>query len=216
MEAYLRDSRPEHHPSAERSGIRGIQDKETLSPLGRIMLENVALKPVLGLVKRFKELGLKLSHGYKVIEELVSLKLVRTLTIDGNRLYELTPEGKKALGKDARSKGRGGIEHRYFVEKVKEHYLKKEGFTFLEKDDIDLVVETVEKKMAIQMETGKSDIQANLMKLGKYHADFKYVLATNRETEVRIRELMKDLLVPDKENIHIAFAKDFLNNPPAL
>jgi DNA-binding PadR family transcriptional regulator len=216
MEAYLRDSRPEHHPSAERSGIRGIQDKETLSPLGRIMLENVAIKPVLGLVKRFKELGLKLSHGYKVIEELVSLKLVRTLTIDGNRLYELTPEGKKALGKDARSKGRGGIEHRYFVEKVKEHYLKKEGFTFLEKDDIDLVVETVEKKMAIQMETGKSDIQANLMKLGKYHADFKYVLATNRETEIRIRELMKDLLVPDKENIHIAFAKDFLNNPPAL
>jgi hypothetical protein len=216
MEAYLRDSRQETVPSAERGSIRGIQDKETLSPLGRIMLENVALKPILGLVKRFKDLGLKLSNGYKVIEELVSLKLVKPLTIDGNRLYELTPEGKKAAGKEARSRGRGGIEHRYYVEKVKEHYLKNEGFTFLEKDDIDLIVETVEKKMAIQVETGKSDIQANLMKLGRYKADLKYVLATNPETEIRIKELLEKLLVPDKEKIHIAFVKDFLNNPPAL
>jgi len=216
MEAYLKNSRPELPPWAERGGIRGIQGKETLSPLGRIMLENVALKPVLGLVKRFKGLGLQLSHGYKVIEELVALKLVKALTIDGNRLYELTEEGRKATGKEARSRGRGGIEHRYYVEKIKEHYLKKEGFTFLEKDDMDLVVETVDKKMAVQVETGKSDIQANLMKLGTYQADYKYVLATNRETEIRTRDLFKDLLVPDKENIHIMFAKDFLVNPPSL
>ena len=216
MEAYLKNSRPELPPRAERGGIRGIQGKETLSPLGRIMLENVALKPVLGLVKRFKGLGLQLSHGYKVIEELVALKLVKALTIDGNRLYELTEEGRKATGKEARSRGRGGIEHRYYVEKIKEHYLKKEGFTFLEKDDMDLVVETVDKKMAVQVETGKSDIQANLMKLGTYQADYKYVLATNRETEIRTRDLFKDLLVPDKENIHIMFAKDFLVNPPSL
>ena len=216
MEAYLNNSRPELPPWAERGGIRGIQGKETLSPLGRIMLENVALKPVLGLVKRFKGLGLQLSHGYKVIEELVALKLVKALTIDGNRLYELTEEGRKATGKEARSRGRGGIEHRYYVEKIKEHYLKKEGFTFLEKDDMDLVVETVDKKMAVQVETGKSDIQANLMKLGTYQADYKYVLATNRETEIRTRDLFKDLLVPDKENIHIMFAKDFLVNPPSL
>jgi hypothetical protein len=216
MEGYLRDSSPELLPQAERGGIRSIQGKETLSPLGRIMLENMALKPILGLVKRFKGLGLKLSQGYKVIEELVSLKLVKPLTIDGNRLYEITQEGKKAMGKETRSKGRGGIEHRYYVEKTKEHYLKEEGFTFLEKDDMDLVVETVDKKMAVQVETGKSDIQANLMKLGAYPADYKYVLATNRETEIRTRDLLKELLVPDKENIHIVFAKDFLANPPAL
>jgi hypothetical protein len=216
MEAYLKNSRAELPPRAERGGIQGIQRKETLSPLGRIMLENVALKPVLGLVKRFKGLGLQLSEGYKVIEELVALKLVKPLTIDGNRLYELTEEGRKAIGKETRSRGRGGIEHRYYVEKVKEHYLKKEGFTFLEKDDMDLVVETVGKKMALQVETGKSDMQANLMKLGTYQADYKYVLATNRETEIRIRDLFKDLLVPDKENIHIMFAKDFLVNPPPL
>ena len=75
------------------------------------------------------------------------------------------------MGKKLPTKAGAVLEHRYYVEKIKEHYLDNEGFTFLEKDDIDLVVETIEKKLAIQVETGKSDIQANLTKLGRYTAD---------------------------------------------
>jgi hypothetical protein len=120
------------------------------------------------------------------------------------------------LGKKVNHKGKGGLEHRYYLEKIKEHYLNNKGFTFLEKDDIDLVVETVETTMAIQMETGKSDIQANLTKLGRYKADLKYMVTTNRDTEIRIRDFLKDLIIPDKEQIQIIFVKDFLNNPPAL
>ena len=62
----------------------------------------------------------------------------------------------------------------------------------------------------------RSDIQANLTKLGRYAADFKYVVTTNPETEIRTKEMLKDLVVPDKENIHILFVKDFLSNPPIL
>lgn len=216
MNGYLQDFEPPKAPMSKQGDVCGIQSTETLSPLGRIMLENIAMKPILGLVKRFKELGLKVSHAYKVIEELISLNLVRPLTIDGNRLYELTGEGRKALGTKVTQRGRGGLEHRYYLEKIKEHYLCEEGFTFMEKDDIDLVVETVTKVMAIQMETGKSDIQANLTKLARYRADLKYVVTTNRETEIRIRRKLRDLLIPDKEKIQIIFAKDFLNNLPAL
>ena len=216
MDGYLKDLRPENLLVPEKSNVYGIQKTETLSPLGRIMLENIALKPLLGLVKRFKDLGIKVSHGYKMIEELIAHKLIIPLTIDGNRLYDLTMRGKNTLGKKVTHRGRGGLEHRYYLEKIKEHYLRNEGFTFVEKDDIDLVVETTEKTMAIQMETGKSNIQANLTKLGRYRADYKYVVTTNRETEIRIKEFLKDLLIPDKENIRIVFAKDFLNNPPIL
>ena len=204
----------ENPPLPKAGNVHGIQKRETLSPLGRIVLENIALKPLLGFVKRFKEMGFKVSHGYKVIEELVSLKLIIPLTIDGNRLYELTNKGKKALGKKVIHKGRGGLEHRYYIEKIKDHFIHNEGFTFIEKDDIDLVVDKADKRMAIQLETGKSDIQANLTKLGRYNASFKYVVTTNRETEIRVKEIYKDLIVPDKENIQIFFAKDFLNNPP--
>jgi hypothetical protein len=216
MQGYLQDSRPQMAPIGKPGNICCIQNRETLSPLGRIMLENIAQKPILGLVKRFKDLGLKVSHGYKVIDELMASNFIKPLTIDGNRLYELTTAGKRLLGKKAAQAGRGGLEHRYYLEKIKEYYIRTEGFTFLEKDDIDLVVETIDNKMAIQMETGKSDIHANLMTLGKYKADFRYMVCTNRETEIKIKQLLRELMIPNRENIRVLFAKDFLANPPSL
>jgi hypothetical protein len=216
MAGYLENLPPSAAPIAERSTICNVQDPETLSPLGRIVLENIAQKPVLGLVKRFKELGLKVAHGYSVIEELNAMKLIVPSTIDGHKLYDLTSSGKRILGNKVGLKGRGGLEHRYFIEKIKEHYLKQDGFTFIEKDDIDLVVETVENKLAVQVETGKSNIQANLTKLGRYKADHKYMIATNKETEIKIKEILADLIVPDKPNIRIAYVKDLLKNPPVL
>jgi hypothetical protein len=216
MEKYLKDLGKENPPGAQRSNVHGIQETETLSPLGRIVLGHIAQKPLLGVVKRLKELGLRVSDGYKVLEELETHHFISPVTIDGNRLYKLTPKGDQRLGKKEPQPGRGGLEHKYFVEKIKEHYLRNEGFTFLEKDDIDLVVETCDKKLAVQVETGKSDIQASLTKLGTYKADLKYVVTTNRETEIRTKEMLQELLVPDKENIRVTFTKDFLKNPPSL
>jgi hypothetical protein len=216
MEAYLEDSKQNSPPLVETGSICSIQNKETLSPLGRIMLENIAMKPLSGVVRRFKELGIKVSPGYRIIEELVSLKLVAPTTIDGQKLYELTAEGRNALGKTLPHSGRGGLEHRYFVERIRDHYLKNEGFASVEKDDIDLVIETYGKRMAIQIETGKSDIQGNLTKLGRYKADLKYMLTTNPEAEVRVKKALQELLIPDREEIKVVPVKDFLATPPAL
>ena len=216
MAAYLQNLKQQEPPISQASSICPIQKDEILSPLGRVVLENIAIKPLLGLVKRFKDLGFKVSHGYKIIEELISLRLILPLTIDGQRLYELTRQGENVLGKKVALKGRGGLEHRYYVEMIKAFFIQKGGFAFLEKNNLDLVVETLDKQIAIQVETGKSDIQANLFKLGKYKADQKFVLTTNRKTEIMIKNVLKDLLVPDRENIQVFFAKDFLTNPPFL
>jgi hypothetical protein len=216
MEAYLKDSRQDNPPLVETGSIYSIQNKETLSPLGRIMLENIAMKPLSGVVRRFKELGIKVSPGYRIIEELVSQKLVTPITIDGQKLYELTAEGRNALGKILPQSGRGGLEHRYFVERIREHYLQNEGFASVEKDDIDLVIETYGKRMAVQVETGKSDIQGNLTKLGRYKADLKYMLTTNPEAEVRVKKALQELLIPDRDEIKVIPVKDFLSAPPTL
>ena len=109
-----------------------------------------------------------------------------------------------------------GLEHRYYVEKIKHHYLKQEGFTFIEKDNIDLVVESYNQSLAVQVETGKSDIQANMIKLAQYKADQKYMLATNKAAEIKIRKMYDTLTIPDKSKILIGFIKDFINNPPAI
>lgn len=216
MAGYLRDLRPENPVSAKSGHICGIQNPETLSPLGRIVLEDIELKPFVGFVKRFKDLGLRTPDGYKVIEELTAMGLVVPVTVDGQRLYETTHKGRETLGRKTFHKGRGGLEHRYYIDKIREHYASRTGFACLEKDDIDIVIAQGDQSLAIQMETGKSDIQANLLKLGRYRADHKYALATNRETEVLIREILKNNVLPDRERIHVAFAKDFLQSPPLL
>ena len=151
-----------------------------------------------------------------MIEELAALKLIIGLTIDGNRLYDLTDGGKKISGKKAIHQGRGGLEHRYYLEKIKAHYIENEGFTFIEKDNIDLVVETIEKKLAVQVETGKSNIQANLTRLGTYPADIKCMVATTQETKIKIKEMLENYLIPDRESISVYFVKDFLSHPPIL
>ena len=216
MRSYLQKwgSKPASLPQI--SNIQPVSKPETLSPLGRILLEDLALDALLGLVKRFKKLGLKLNQGYKTLSELEALQLVAPVTIDGKRLFDLTLTGRNELGKRAPLPGRGGLEHRYWVEAIKSHYLKQEGFTYLEKDDLDLVVESYQYRLAVQVETGKSDLQGNIMKLAKYQADFKYMIATNRETETKLKEQLRDLLVPDREAIQVAFAKDFLSSPPAI
>ena len=216
MEPYLSKQIPENPPSVIVSGIQGIQKPETLSPLGRILLENIAREPILGLVKRFKKLGFKVGEGYKIIEELTTIGLIKDQVVDGLKLYDLTPKGKKAMGDTVTLKGRGGLEHRYWVEAIRSYYSKMENISFIEKDDIDLVVESSHKRLAVQVETGKSELQSNLMKLGRYHADLKYVLATNRETEIKLKNILRDLLVPDKENLKIIFVKDFLSTPPSI
>ena len=216
MAGYLTDWKPETTAFSKQSPIHSIQNQETLSPLGRIILENIELKPFIGFVKRFKDLGLKIPDGYRITEELTAMRLIVPLTIDSQRLYELTPKGREILGRKASHKGRGGLEHRYFIEKIREYYLNQQGFAFLEKDDIDLVIHKGDKTLAIQMETGKSDIHANLLKLGRYKVDHKYCLATNREAELLVRDILKNNFLPDRENIQVAFVKDFLQSPPVI
>jgi CBS domain-containing protein len=216
MKPYLDDIRMEDPQCIHSTGIQSVYETETLSPLAKIMLENIAALPVSGLVRRFKTLGLKTGHGYKIINELVAKKHVIPVTVDGRRLYDVTVKGKKLLGKTWYFKGRGGLEHRYYIEKIKAHYIQNNCLAFLEKNDIDLVIEANNKTMAIQMETGKSDLQANLTKLGKSSANHKYMLATNKETELKIKLLLKDLLIPNRQDIQVRFAKDFLKSPPRL
>lgn len=216
MAGYLTDWKPENPAFPNQRPIHSIQNKETLSPLGRIILENIELKPFTGFVKRFKDLGLKIPDGYRAIEELTTMKLIIPQMIDGQRLYELTQNGIEKLGRKASHRGRGGLEHRYYIEKIREHYQARNGFTFLEKDNIDIVIHLGEKSLAVQMETGKSDVHANILKLCRYKADLKYILATNRETELVIREILKEHHFPDRENVHTGFVKDFLQSPPVL
>ena len=216
MKPYLKELEVSCSFPLKPSGLQQVQTSESLSPLGRIMLENISREPILGLVKRFKKLGLKLGQGYGIIKELTSQGMIIDQTIDGLKLHELSYKGKKALGQRTPLPGRGGLEHRYWVESIKQHYLTQGSFTFLERDNLDLVIESYDSTLAIQVETGKSDIEGNIWRLARFEANRKYMLATNVAAEIKIHQILRDLLVPNKQAIQVNLAKAFLANPPKL
>jgi DNA-binding PadR family transcriptional regulator len=216
MRIYLPEPEPEIPGKPSSKGIPGIPGRETLSPLGRILLQSIAENPLLGVVKRFRNLGLKTAQGYRLLSELETHGMITSQLVDGKRLHDLTHQGRRQLGLKLARPGRGGLEHRYWVEQVKRHYTKNEGLTYLEKDDIDLVVDSHGKRLAIQMETGKSDLMGNLMKLGRYQCDLRFMLATNKETELRLKQMLAETLAPNREQIKVLFVKDFMKSLPTI
>ena len=54
------------------------------------------------------------------------------------------------------------------------------------------------------METGKSNMKKNLKTLGDYEADKKFMVATNRQTEIKLNEINQN------PTIQVFFVKDFL------
>ena len=113
-------------------------------------------------------------------------------------------------------RSRGGIVHNFYINRIKRELIKRGHFTFIEQDRLDLVADNLKKKVAIEVETGNSDIEGNLWKLARYKADKKFMIATNKEAKLLIERIYGPLLIPDKEKISIYFVKDFLKNLPYI
>ena len=110
-----------------------------------------------------------------------------------------------------------GLEHRYVAEKVKDRFAAMGWRVFREKADIDLIIEKEDKVMAIEIETGNNkpeQTEKNIEKLIKFRADQKFMIPTNDEAFAKIKNLISNLKLPDKESIQILHIRDFLKAPP--
>ena len=145
-----------------------------------------------------------------------------SLFIDKKKLFELTEEGKERLQKlgfmvDSGGKNQG-VEHRYFIEKIREVFLPRGWFPYKEKSEIDLVIEKGDEIIAIEIETGKNkpeQTQKNVEKLVKFSASLKFIIGTNDTALAKIKNLISGLDLPGKDSIQIAHIRDFLKAPPA-
>ena len=213
MSRYSGYSEPKKKDEEKVSGIRGIPQDEILSPLAKILLVSIYEKPFIGIVNRYKVLGVTTADGNKAQNELLFFAYVKPVTLDGSKLLELTAKAKIALEKmDIKVRldgGRGGLEHRFYLDRLKRHYIEKRYFTYLEKDNIDLIAEKGDEVVALQLETGKSNTKRNIISLKKYKANKKLVVATNRHAEVMARQILAKLGKDSK--IEIFFVKDVLS-----
>lgn len=154
-------------------------------------LADVAARPLSTTVSRYQRLNLSRRRGNAIRQSLQSTGLIDAVPIATRSgqvvLCELTDHGRaiaESQGIDPGPPPRAGLEHRYWVSRVAaqfehqgydiviEHHIPGDGH-------VDLAASRPGERLAIEVETGKSNIPANLDKLRGAGFDRVILVATS-------------------------------------
>jgi DNA-binding MarR family transcriptional regulator len=164
-------SEPTQLPDSEQEGRGRVTDNE------RILLLDVHRHATSPVTERYERLGLNTYQGNRAKDSLIGKGLVRVSDIPTDKgrikLLELTGGGKEALkgfGETAsKSHRKGGPEHEYWKKKIAEEY-RAQGWKVVDEypigggKTVDLVCFRDGRKLAVEIETGKSYAAYNLKK----------------------------------------------------
>jgi len=184
------------------------------SPLERIFLEDLLNQPFEGADKRAKKLGLIPRDASHIQKTLIDNGVISPVIVDRKKLFEVTKNGAEILfkiGLRVEREGNQGLEHRYFVEQIRQDFLQNGWFTYKEKHDIDLVLEKDARVIAMEFETGKNNqdqTTKNIEKLIKFRADQKFIIATNTIALQKSKVLLSNSHLPDKDSIQVTLVRD--------
>ena len=201
-------------PKEEAAGDQGIprtpQIIDTLPPLAaleKVILTSIVERPLDGVDERTKRLGFHPSQMVQIHDSLITKGIIKPIVIDRKKLFELTESGKITATESRifipKQKTRGGLEHDYWIQRTVKFLEKIRIEPALEVNEIDIVAK--KSALAIEIETGKSDIKGNLLKLEKSGIKSCLMLATTRPVEIKIKTLAKGF-----PSIRVLFVKDFL------
>jgi hypothetical protein len=154
-------------------------------------LTDVATRPLSTTVARYQRLNLSRRRGNAIRQSLQSACLIDAVPIATRSgqvvLCELTDHGRaiaESQGIDPGPPPRAGLEHRYWVSRIAESF-ERQGYEVAIEQHIpgdghvDLAASRAGQRLAIEVETGKSDIDANLAKLRGAGFDRIILLATS-------------------------------------
>jgi DNA-binding MarR family transcriptional regulator len=182
-----------------------VIDTSPLDPLEKVVLASIIERPLDGVEKRTKRLGFHPSQMVRLHDSLENKRFIRSVYIDRHKLFEITEEGKEAAEKAkipiSTKSARGGLEHDYWIQKIYTH-LRNLGFDAkFEAGGIDITA----GDLAIEIETGKSDIMTNLEKLENSSFPHCYMLPTSKKAEIKIKKISAEY-----PSIKVLYVKDFL------
>ena len=184
-----------------------MEEHPPLAPLEKVLLSNIIEKSIDSVQDRTKTLGLHPSEMVNLQTSLIRKGYIKTAYVDRKKLIELTQSGKNAATEAgltvSNRKTRGGIEHYYWIDKTRQFLKNIEFQPVLEFQNIDITVPKY--GIAIEVETGKSNIIENVLKLDKSRFTRCFMLATNKIADIKITN--KSINFPNITSIHI---KDFL------
>jgi len=156
-------------------------------------LADVAARPLSTTVARYQRLHLSRRKGNAIRQNLLKAGLIDAVAIATRSgqvvLYQLADLGRSVCddaGIDPGKSPRASLEHRFWVTRAAAHFesngyeLTRE-FAIQGNGAVDLVAERPGERIAIEVETGKSDIQKNLTKIRSAGFDRIILLATSPE-----------------------------------
>jgi hypothetical protein len=160
------------------------------------LLGDIWQNATLGTVERYKRLGLSISMGNRLQHSLYFKGLISSLFIclprGRKKVFVLTEKGQKMIGiSTGLSQRHGGLEHQYWVKALAEH-LAAEGHEVTieapigEGKTVDIVASRDGKRIAYEVETGASDVQANIRKCQETGFDEIVVAFTSAQARDRL------------------------------
>jgi len=166
------------------------------------LLRDVAIHPLSGVVERYRRLRISRRKGNSLKETCLERDWLRPIDIPTRSgrvvLLDLTQSGQEHVRKTGieipdRSRW-GSLEHEYWKRKVANR-LENLGYVVKIEEPVngytDLIAEKDDQHVAVEIETGKSDWQANLTKNQKKGFDRIIIVATSEEA-FRKLELPKE------------------------
>jgi len=165
--------------------------RQNLSREETRFLADVAARPLSTTVPRYQRLNLSRRRGNAIRKSLLAARLIEAVPLATRSgqvvLYELTDLGRQlcaAEGIEAGSPPRESLEHRFWVRKTAEHFEKrsyevKREHPIKGNGAIDILAQRPGERVAVEVETGKSDIKTNLSKVEEAGFDRVVLVATS-------------------------------------
>jgi len=198
-EIQPQEEKPEDLPVLRRA--EKVRKEERISYQELCLLVDVMQHPTSGIAERYKRLQLSVYKGNKLRDELVANGYVSVTDISTGkgRIKLLTPtdRGRWALrraGYEPRSAGKGGPEHEYWKHRIADA-LKKAGYEveterpLEEGHQTDIAAHKGGRWIAVEVETGESDIVGNIRKNLKVGFDKVICAATSKQTQAKLKRL---------------------------
>ena len=222
--AYSGNLSPDEKPRGDIRPIRNedkIRDKQyRITEDQKRLLIDVIEYPISGIAGRYKRISFSVYKGNKIRDSLISNGFLISYdisTFEGRVNYlDLTDKGEKVLqemGFKIEKKREGGPEHEYWKYRIGELFKGKGYQVEIEKPvgegkTVDIVASKDGEKLAIEIETGKSEVDKNMLKCLNGGFSKITMVPLNAITKIEILEKMRGMSLDNSNKIEILELKE--------
>ncbi|MBI4446206.1 MAG: hypothetical protein HY645_09895 [Acidobacteria bacterium] len=206
-EEFLRDSAlsgeyPRPLASERQIPVLPLPDEISIKVVDGVetaFLRDVMEFPTSGINERVRRLNISVRKAYSLLSSLSLKNLIGSSLVStpkGKKMVlRITAAGKQSLGDSGDTTdvtSNESVEHWYWKRTVYEE-LRRQGIEVeIEKDGADLVAAVAGKRIAVEIETGKSDWNANVTRNLQNGVDLILIVWTNRKrfdsSDARVRQ----------------------------